>query len=255
MMKKIIAILAVLLLCASFTVSAFATPSVTNPLAPEVVFITDENGDPAAGVMIGANGEILDYVYYNPCLVVTPVADAETSEHIPDDAEQLLLQVYAQLQSGQMQLPYEMFDADLLPENMVIRDLFDVTFICEEHPQLLASGEAHFQVTFRLDVEADKDVYVMVYSDGQWNPTVSTVNNGDGTVTCGFNSVGPVVFCVEEQSEDDDQGGSDTPVTPPEKTGDPMGEQLMVWVALAAFCVVGVTVLTVVYMRDRKRED
>ncbi|MBQ2383548.1 MAG: hypothetical protein II290_05870, partial [Oscillospiraceae bacterium] len=174
-MKKIIAIITALMLCAAIMVPAFAVDdfvsSVVNPLAPEIVPVIDPNGDPAAGV-IEADDEIIDYVY-GPCLVVAPVSRANTSTEIPDDARDMLLDVYAQLTSGEMELPYWKHNAGLDPEDMVIRDLFDVTFLCEEHPEMLDPTGVTFRITFDLGVESDAEVYAMTYKRGVWEPVVS----------------------------------------------------------------------------------
>lgn len=257
MMKKTISILAVLLLCVSLAVSVFATenavPSVTNPLAPEIVPITDPDGNTAAGVIV-FDDEIIDYVYYNPCLIVTPVYNAEDSEDIPEDAKEQLLDIYEKLQSGEMELPYDKLDADELD----ILDLFDITFLCEEHPEMLEQDGYGFQITFDLDVEEGRKVYAMTYADGEWNPIISTVNNDDGTVTCVFGETGPVVFLVEtEESTDptEPSGKPNDPVTPPEQTGDRSGEQIMMWASIALISLLAVAVLTVYYVRNTKKEN
>lgn len=269
MMKKIVSILAVLLLCAALTVPAFATqeatPSVKNDLAPEVVPVEDPEGNPAAGVIIDAD-VVIDYVYYAPCLVVTPVYEAEESKLIPDHSEDLLLEVYEKLSSGEMTIPYEKFNAGLDASKMVVRDLFDVSFLCEEHPDMLEPVGVQFQITFKLGVDADEDVYVMTYKNGEWNPVVSTVNNGDGTVTCVFEDFCPVAFCVEVDDEtpgddgtgDDgtgDDGTGDSPVTPPVQTGDQTSEQLLLWGSVAVVCLIALAVLTVVYTRSLKKKN
>jgi hypothetical protein len=98
-MKKIIAIITALMLCASIMVPAFAVDdfvsSVVNPLAPEIVPVIDPNGDPAAGV-VQIEDEIIDYVP-GPCIVVTPVSRGNTSTMILEDARELLLDVYDHL--------------------------------------------------------------------------------------------------------------------------------------------------------------
>ena len=203
-MKKIIAIITALMLCAAIMVPAFAVDdfvsSVVNPLAPEIVPVIDPNGDPAAGVVV-IQDEIIDYVP-GPCIEVTPVSRADTSTMIPEDARELLLDVYAQLTSGQMQLPYWKHDAGLDPEDMVIRDLFDVTFLCEEHSEMLDPIGVTFRITFDLGVESDAEVYAMTYKRGVWEPVVSCVNNGNGTVTVVAEKFCPLEFSVEVKGEE-----------------------------------------------------
>lgn len=246
-MKKMIAIFAVLMLCAAMVVPAAAannefTPSVTNKPAPEIVPVEDPNGEPAIGVICNADGEIIDYVY-DSCLVVTSVSEAKKSTEIPDASRQLLLDVYDKLTSGQMTIPYEKHDSKLNTGNMVIRDLFDATFICEEHPDMLEPVGVTFVIKFDIGVADDVDVYTMTYKNGQWDPVVSTVNNGDGTVTCTFEKLCPVEFSVKTAEE------------PPVQTGDDSGNDLLLWGCIAAVALVGIVVLSVVGIRSGKKSN
>lgn len=246
-MKKIIAILAVLMLCAAMVIPAAAannefTPSVTNKPAPEIVPVEDPDGEPAIGVICNGDGEIIDYVYES-CLIVTPVSQAKTSTEIPDASRQVLLDVYGKLTSGEMTIPYEKHDSKLNTGNMVIRDLFDATFVCEEHPIMLEPEGVTFVITFDIGVAADVDVYTMTYKNDQWDPIVSTVNNGDGTVTCTFEKLCPVEFSVKTAEE------------PPVQTGDDSGKDLVLWGSIAAVAMVGIVVLTVVGVRSGKKAD
>lgn len=196
-MKKIICCLVALLLCASMTCAAAATefvPSIDVKDHPEIV----PGEDGSIGIIYDGETEI-DRVDAG-CLVVTPVSKVDTSTEIPDDARTTLKDVYAKLLDGSMVLPYEKIDASLKPEAMVIRDLFDATFLCTEHPEMLAPEGVVLELTFDLGVDADEQVYVMTYNDSQWNPIVSVTNNGDGTVTCVFEHLCPVAFSVVSEN-------------------------------------------------------
>ncbi len=242
MMKKTICFLTVLMLCAALMVPAFAanefTPSVSDKPAPDIVPL------PEGGIAVILNDiddpTPLDIVYEG-CLVITPVSEANTSTEIPDYARDLLLEVYGKLKDGSMTLPYEKFSADLDPDAMVIRDLFDATFVCKEHPEMLLPEGVVLQITFDLGVDADETVYTMSYHEGEWSPIVSTVNNGDGTVTCTFEHLCPIAFSVE------------TDVKPPVVTGDPAGDQLGVWFILAGVALVALVALVVVYKVNSKK--
>ena len=245
-MKKLISLLAVLMLCATLLVPAYATnefkPSVEFKPAPEIVPVLDPDGNEALAMLIDGDGLIVDYVYAGDrCLVVTPVSRAEESTLIPEDAKNTLLDVYAKLTNGTMTLPFEKFNAGLVSSNMVIRDLFDATFLCDEHPDMLLPEGVKLVITFRLGVEKDKDVYTMTYNDSEWNPIVSTVNNGDGTVTCTFEHLCPIAFTVEGEQ------------TKPPKAGDPAGEQLNLWFMLCGIAVLAAIVLTAFYVSNNKK--
>jgi hypothetical protein len=140
-----------------------------------------------------------------------------------------------------MTLPYEKFNAGLVSSNMVIRDLFDVSILCTKHNELLALENIDLVITFRLGVDADKTVYSMTYKNDEWNPIVSSDNNGDGTVTCRFEHLCPVSFSVDGEQK------------PPVETGDPAGEQLNLWFVLCGVAVLGVVVLTAFYVVNNKK--
>lgn len=239
-MKKFIACLTVLLLCVSLAVPAAAAeaefvPSISVKPAPEIVPGVDPDGVPYIACLLNGDGEIIDYIRED-CLVVTSVADAKTSTLIPDSAEALLLDVYAKLTSGDMTIPYEKHDAKLDKLNMIIRDLYDATWLCDDHPVELAPEGVTLQITFDIGVEADKEVYVMSYKNEEWNPIVSCANNGDGTVTCVFENLCPIEFSVE--------GDPDS-----SKTGD-IGPELSVWGLVALASLAAIVVLTVIYRKD-----
>ena len=149
------------------------------------------------------------------------------------------MDVYDKLTNGKMTIPYEKHDADLDSSAMVIRDLFDVTFLCEDHPEMLAPKGVVFKIIFDLGVAADTDVYVQSYKNGEWNPIVDVVNNGDGTLTCTFEDFCPVEFSVETEAK------------PPVQTGD-LGNMGM-WILLAVVAVCGIAVLSVIYFKDAKK--
>lgn len=242
-MKRVLAILVAVMLCVACAVPAFAaetefTPSVTNKPAPEIVPVTDPNGDPAIGVICSDDGQIIDYVYEG-CLIITPVSEAETSTEIPEASRTVLLDVYAKLKSGEMTIPYEKHNAKLNSSDMVIRDLFDATFVCQEHPEMLEPEGVTLTLVFDLGVAADADVYAMTYKESEWNPIVSCENNGDGTVTCVFEKLCPVEFSVEVAAE------------PPVQTGDVGNTSL--WGLVAVIALVAIIALTVIYRIDAKK--
>lgn len=124
-----------------------------------------------------------------------------------------------------MKLPYEKFSAALASEKMVIRELVDMSWLCGDHPEIIAPAGVTIQLTFDLGIDADTDVYVMTYKHDEWNPIVKTVNNGDGTVTCEFEDFCPGSFSVRSGSNE-----------PPVQTGD--NAKLTVWIVLMAVAVV-----------------
>lgn len=202
-MKKIICVITVLLLCASMALPVFAAedsfvPSITYKPNPELVPVVGDDGEEYIGIVRGENGEIVDYVGVG-CLRITPIAHVWDEEiEVPTEIEELLLFVYNGLNDGSMEIPYEKHEADLDPANMVIRDLFDARWGCEDHPKMLEPEGVVLELTFDLGVVADAQIFVQTYDEEaeEWNPIVKTVNNGDGTVTCTFEHLCAIEFSM-----------------------------------------------------------
>ena len=140
---------------------------------------------------------------------------------------------------GSMTIPYEKHDANLDSSKMVIRDLFDATFVCTECPAMLEPEGVVLEIVFDLNVAPGVNVYTMTYKNDQWDPIVSTVNNGDGTVTATFEKLCPVEFSVS------------TATTPPSVTGD---RDMSLWGILAVVSLAAIVVLTVVYRAGSKKQ-
>ena len=109
------------------------------------------------------------------------------------------------------------------------------------HRDWLAQENTTVTVTFDMGISADAEVVVMTYIDGVWTAAESVVNNGDGTLTCVFEDICPVVFCVEE----------DYNITPP-KTGDEIGRKLPLWIALMVISLIAIVVLVILYRKKDK---
>lgn len=231
-MKRMFAIITVVMMCVSLMVPAMAAqefmPSVTNKPAPEVLVarIVDEDGN----IIKEVGGE---------CLIITPVSEANTSTEIPAASREVLLDVYGKLLDGSMTIPYEKHNKGLDSSKMVIRDLFDATFVCTECPEMLEPEGVVLEIVFDLNVAPGVEVYTMTYKNDQWDPIVSTVNNGDGTVTATFEKLCPVEFSIN------------TDTTPPSGTGDV--NPFSVWGVIAIVSLAAIVILTVVYVVGSKK--
>jgi hypothetical protein len=227
-MKKLICLLTVLALAMAFACPVFAAeafvPSISDKEEPDIV--PDDEG------VIGEiwkDDEVIDKVE-GGCLVITPISEAETSTEIPEDAREELLYVYKELLEGDMTLPYEQDGLD--PETMVIRELIDASWLCEDHPAMFEPEGVTIDLTFDIGVDADTKVYVYVRIDGVWT-AVPVINNGDGTVTCTFEELCPIAFCVAAGTG-----------KPPVQTGDEFNPTIwIVLLAVSAAALVGVVVL------------
>ena len=202
-MRRMICMLTVLLLCMSLVAPAFAAedsfvPSITYKPNPEIVPVEGDDGEEYIGVIRNESGEIVDYVDHG-CLMITPIAHVWDEEiEIPAVVEDLLTYVYEELKEGRMTIPYEKHEAELAGKTMVIRDLFDARWVCEEHRAMIEQEGYVFELTFDLGVVADAQIYVMTYDEDtkEWSPIIKAVNNGDGTVTCNFEHLCAIEFSM-----------------------------------------------------------
>lgn len=204
-MKKMMTLLMVLALMVAMACPAFAAEGKftfsPGPDSDPVVVERDFNGTKAAGIIRDANGEIVAYVPAG-CLLLTPLADAVDEEkEVPEEVRELLLSVYEALTSGEMTVPYEKHGDDVNPDEMTMRNLFDIRFTCEEHAAMMEQEGYTIEVSFELGIEKDVPVYSMVYGEEteDWEPVVSTENNGDGTINVVFDQLCVVEFSVKTE--------------------------------------------------------
>ena len=126
------------------------------------------------------------------CLVATNIKAAkDKSTDIPQEARDLLIEVYESLEDGSAELPFE--------AGFVVREFVDVSFVCEDkdaHAEALAEEGNTIAVTFEISVAKDAAVAVACYVDGEW-VEVEVVNNGDGSVTATFEDLCPVAIAVK----------------------------------------------------------
>lgn len=244
-MRKIICLLTALILCLSIAAPVFAAengfvPSITYKPNPEIVPVEGEDGEEYIGVVCNADGEIVDYVGHG-CLLITPIAYVWDEEiEVPQEVEELLLFVYDELNNGDMEIPYDKHEAGLDAANMVIRDLFDARWVCEEHRELVEKEGYTFEITFDLGVVADAQIFVMTYDEAteEWSPIIKTVNNGDGTVTCTFEHLCAIEFSMPV-------------VAAPAVTEEPVSANVQPWYIILAVAVIGV--VGVVVAKNKKK--
>lgn len=232
-MKKIMSAILALVMVLSMSAMVFAAtddtfvPSITYKGAPEVVVAQFVEKDKTELVP-------------SHCLVITPVAKAHDEMDRLPEAMTLLLDVYNKLNNGTMELPASALKkAGLEPQSAIIRDLVDITWICEETPshlERLADDEAALKITFKMKgLEADDPICVLAYKNEQWAPIAEVVNNGNGTITCTFEHLCPVAFVV---------GPEGMP-----ETGVAVDSELILW---ACVLVASTAALAVVVLKRRK---
>ena len=254
-MKRVLCFVLSVMLSVSLVVSVSAasfTASVESKSAPAVVEIADEVGNTAIAVLTGDLPEGMELVT-SDYLVVTAVADAESSDQIPDASQQALLEVYTGLQEGTIQVPFEQLDEEKA-SNLVVRDLFDVSFTDVEgndFSNLLDEEGVSLEITFAMEVAADETVYVMVYKNDAWHEIQQVTNNGDGTITCVFDHLCPVAVIVEanETMEVVDLTEKSAEDLKPEVSSD---RNMVMWIGIMAASVVALAVVLVSKKRKQK---
>jgi len=238
-MKRVISVLSVIMLlmtlvCPVFVQASDFTDSVPNKDAPDIVPVKNPEGGDSQGTIKDDNG-IIEYLEEN-CIVITPVSEANTSELIPEEARKTLLDVYKQLSDGTMELPVQMIDPGLVPEDIVIRDLFDASWLCSDHPVKVTPEGIYVEITFNMGVDEEEEIYCMLYENGEWEPAVNVTNNGDGTVTVLLEHLGVIAFGVEQDG-------------PPTQSGDNSGPQVIMWVILMVVSAAALVALLVINRR------
>lgn len=202
-MRKIICLFIALVMCLSIAVPALAAdsgfvPSITYKPDPEIITVKDEKGDDAVAVIRNDKGEVVDYVDHG-CFKITPIAHIWDEEiEVPEYIEKLLTSVYDGLNDGTLTINYDAFNSNLKASDMVIRDLFDIRWYCDEHRALLEQEGNTLDIIFDLGVVSEAQIFVATFDENtkEWSPIVKTVNNGDGTVTCTFEHFCAVSFSM-----------------------------------------------------------
>lgn len=285
-MKKVLSIALAIMIALTVSVSAMAADvdfvsSIANKGAPDIVITEeDDSGRKIVGHLRGPNDEILS-IEYDDCIVITPIGDAQTSTDIPDESRDKLLFVYEELNKADTSLSelwFELNDIvkdklgdDKNADDLVIRDLFDISEKCEDLEDHLPTDDSYIRLSFNLGIPKDTFVTTMVYADGEWIP-VNTVNNGDGTISCDFNKFGQVAILVPADADKnadtdgdsnngtndgindgmDDSTDSDDKTDVP-VTGDSSQSQLILWVAVMGASLTAMAVLAVVFFKKKKQ--
>ncbi len=278
-MKKLLSIALAIMMTLTISVSAMAAnvdfvSSIANKGAPDIVITEeDDSGRKIVGHLRGPNDEILS-TEYEDCIIITPIGDVDTSTDIPSDAKDKLIFVYEELNKADTNL------SDICPElddivkdklgddkdanDLVIRDLFDISEKCEDLNTHLPTDDSYIRLSFNLNIPKDTFVTTIVYVDGEWIP-VNTVNNGDGTISCDFNKFGQVAFLVPADADkntgtDSDNtnngtnDGTDTDnKTDVPVTGDSSQSQLILWVAVMGASLTAMAVFAVVFFKKKKQ--
>lgn len=243
MTKKIITMLLAVALVVATSVPAMAaefTPSVENKPAPEVVTQTDSNGNECVAIIYDADGNEIVGVLEG-YLIVTPVAASEMpSAEIKENLEA----AYEQLQSvssltelsSDLEVVIKEVSLDLAIDDLVIRDLFDVT-VLGTYAEYLSQEGNYISIRFKLSVDADSLAAVLHNIEGTTWETVSNdriTRNKDYTADVVFYELSPVAFLFDAGKLSVDPNAPDSP-----QTGEPESNT-MAWVVAGVVIVAAV---------------
>lgn len=206
-MKKLLVVMLAIIMVFAMALSTSAAqfvPSITNKGAPELVIIDTVDGKDVVGFITGPDGTVLSTEYLE-CLIISSITEAlEGNKDVPQGVKEELIKVYNEFKDGAKisdlcpaltEIVKEKWGEDKNVDDLVIKDLFDVTDYCEDLPEHLKDG-AILDLTFDLGIGNSTFITAMVYVDGKWVPVADCINNGDGTVTVKFDQICPVAFLV-----------------------------------------------------------
>lgn len=227
-MKKLISLILVAILMFAVMAPAFAeqfTPSVSGKPAPSVKPVPGEDGEEFEGV-IGNNGNLVSGVGGGN-LIVTPVSKRDEAPN--KDISDALNKAYDQIKNSDSvgDLPAgngntiedDINDAlagsGLTADDMVVRDLFDVS-LTDEYKNQITNGN-YLEVTFDLGLKPGQTLIVLQSSDKEnWevlDPS-NVIINEDGSVTVRLYKLGVLAFLVDGTEIIIDPSADDTVVSP-----------------------------------------
>ena len=210
-MKRVFSIVLALTLIVALAVPAFAAEFVGSVTAKPAPAVTKT-------VMTDKDGKTVDV---QPS--VLSLQDALKAEK-PEGAAAELVKAYKEIESGTAKLP---------GENLVVSHIIDVS-VDAAATEALKAG-ATIDLTFNIGVKAGQNVAVMTYNDGKWENVKAVKNNGDGSVTATFEHFCPVAFATSDA---------------PAKTGDTMGNSMILWTSVLVLSAAAVVTLVVVRRKN-----
>ena len=203
-MKKFIAFLVSVMMVTALAVPVFAEgaymESITAKPAPEVV------GDGGViGDVIDNGNDVGDITEGE--IIITPLSEKDGLE---DKARTNLEEAFGRIRSGGGNYPKEM--EEILGENPVAKDLFDVEVVGESLLEDLANGK-EIRFTLNVGIGAGEPVVVVTYVDDEWIMATETINNGDGTITVTLSKLGAIgVFVKGEGTTEPNEPVGSEPV-------------------------------------------
>jgi len=209
-MKKFLSVFTTLVLAAALAVPVCAEeyhPSVEAESAPVLVTTKEaETNREIIGYVVDEHGEVCS-TEYKDCIIVTPLADVAEAENLSAETKAIMAEFYNGILSGEISLDdcpelvalvKEKLGENAKASDLVIKDLFDVTVVCDVLNKNLPPEGTTITLTFDIDLPADSEIFVVTYKNGEIVLVEDMVNNGDGTVSATFEDFCPVAFLVPQ---------------------------------------------------------
>lgn len=248
-MKKAIRILAVILALFMLSTTVLAdnfTPSVEQKDSPEVVITNDSKGEEVAAVITDSDNKEVVGVPVGEIVVTSVAKVTEASEEVKvvlqaaQEQIKTVEKIEELIPEQKEELTKAVEDAGLKAENLVVRDLIDVTLTGEYKDHLETEGNT-ITLTFKLGIRAGQFLKVLHnYEADKWEmiakDRVEIHENGDVSVT--FDSLSPVAFVVDNAEH---TGATEEPTTP-----------WVMYALIAAAVVVLVVIIVLVVARKKK---
>ena len=245
--KKLISTVCVLVLMSALTLEASADnfrPSVERKEAPELADIKDKDGRDVAAIIYDASGSELAGVERG-YIIVTPLSKAD---EVGGSIRESLINAFEQIQSAEKitQLTDSLTEAvarvskQTDTDNLVVRDLFDVTVVGEEYAEMLSIDGNYITVLFKLGQNPEELLMVphnIVGTEWETIDPERVIVRENGDVEVSFDSLSPVAFVVEAE-----------PAAPETRLTIPWA------LIIGALLVAAGLILACVYLRKEKKE-
>lgn len=221
MLKKTLSVLMCLVLTLMLVLPAAATdftPSVSGKDAPDIVPVVGPDGREYSGIIYDKDGNVVAYVPASN-IIITPISAAEDAE---EEIRERLEAAFEELTNTDDLSPIcdsldealDEISEDLMPDDLVVRDLFDV-HVTGEYADFLAEEGNYLMITFDLEADSMLLAAVLRYlQDSGWEAVYGTNLFRDGNkVTIAIYNVGPVAFFFDNGALDVDPDGPTSPET------------------------------------------
>ena len=192
----------------------------------------------------------------------------EAAEHLTEEKVQELQTIFTELSEGTTKLSdlseafnahvAEVFGEEKTADDLVVKDLFDVTITDEELESYLAQEDTRINLTFDAGLKEGQFAAVMLFKNNEWLMAENVTNNGDGTVTATFDHFCPVMIIVEQADAAEEEAKVEAPATeeaPVEETVETVTEAETAASFPWWIVIVVAVVAIVVVLKGRKKEE